>query len=618
LQAFPLERLGGMEADLAALAAKATTGATVDQKAHNTYLTQFFRLMPLLYREDGQPISADLDATGRSRLVEKIDAVTHDGLAKLYSEESVSGYDRTVKAVTGRMSKPGPIPIAQTRNAKAVETSVIKAMKLVATDGSTGNMPKRKVVMNQIPPDQAIFRACFGKDCTLRSLQFFTLIEGAKTYAVRTTDKAGAPAEGYVLVVPARVGGVTLPYVIGVAGLNLIEGDVRQMVRLVAKDWKSRDVMLPDLVAQPYLVNYPPIRAALAAPGVDAVSVDLGPKWDLLTEYGMPHVSHGKSWYDRSIVGKAKRMTITDDDRIVGAIEQSQIATTGAAPKARNVDILERAILAGQMLANETDAAAINEVLTRLELTHEHLEAVKPVVYADFTPGHGGKDKVMGAREYKKAKELLGFNLEDIAFLDYKVQAVALAKIYAEDPTVATGEEWKRAAKKVNDNLETLLEPTEREGGTRGFLVDQMNMGLHAQKLLLPPEHSKVVEEFVRLLKGPASARQEAALFALAVEGAPAWLIAKLPEIREGASPEVLRSLAGLPDGRVSPPNPRFLQMRPGPGEIEAIQAGIAQTPGLRPTKVTPLKGTPPSTSMWDRVCSVFGRVAAPKAAPGN
>jgi hypothetical protein len=283
--------------------------------------------------------------------------------------------------------------------------------------GQSGQVPKM-VFLEEISGFTAVFRACFGNDCSLKSVPFYALDEQTKVFLIRSQQAGGV--KGYVLVTQARINGQSYPYVVTVNG-SLSADQVSAAVRLVASVLDAPEMLLPDFAKAGAIVNTPAMREGMRhASSERSVQVEMNPNWKRISDFTAAHNKTGLSNYynpvnlDQAFLGSVAPVEYTTE-------LLKDVFKSGAMIRAK--PLLERAKMAVILEANLTPQS-LAKVLSTLGVDAEQLQAAKPL--ARMSEDHG-----LSVEEYHRAKQVFGFGAADIKALHPLTRVRVLAGLAA-------------------------------------------------------------------------------------------------------------------------------------------------------------------------------------------
>ncbi len=358
-------------------------------------LTKMLAMIPVAYSSSTEEYLAAERA---------ITELTHSDLANLYK-------DTYPEHLAGEIRKYFAESVINSFENQFINKKLAAALEYLK--GASGKVPKM-VLLEEISGFTGVFRACFGNDCSLRSVPFYALDEKAKVYLIRSHQGGGV--KGYVLVTEATVDGKSYPYIVTING-SMSADQVRASVSLVASVLKAPAMVLPDFEKAGAIVNTSAMREGMAHESAKrSVTVTMNPNWQRISTFTAENNKSGYSNY----YAPASLSTA-----YLGAVTPVRFATetlkdvfkSGLTIRAK--PLLERAKIAA-MLQGNLEGKILSRVIATLGVSDEQMRAAKPLLSVD-----DGLSKA----EYDIAKQVLGFGKADIQALHPLARARVLSSL---------------------------------------------------------------------------------------------------------------------------------------------------------------------------------------------
>jgi hypothetical protein len=486
LEFLKITTLKDMPTDFAALKAADNNQEDAFRKSAKNY----FQLMPFLYNDQGQALVKELNDEGRKKLTEKIRSATPAQLKGFYGDFMSEHLAEKVE-VAAKVKGLGGLT-AYFQNFRQVfierpEATVRITFKPLPK--SEAELSSRTLSLELLPPEAAIFRGCFGGDCSLGTIPFYPLIEGVKVYAIRKSKNFDAPPNGYILVVGAEVNGKKIPYVITVNGA-LSSDDVKAAVRMVKHDWGTDLVIVPDLAKNGSIVNTPEMSAGLKYSRAKRVEVILPAGWDVVDKK-----SHG--YYSRESLQNAYLVRPDQGEAAYEIKKEIVDSPYRKAPPTETLNLLNRAVLAAQASYKEGDEK-LNTVAIR-----KHLQVSDKQVAAASHLANALPSNPLRHSGFLDLQKEFDFQFADINKMDIVTAAHSLAALHKEEPKLVSEDVWKETVMKNFDNLsEAIVQAADH--------AEALRLAIRAQ-LTLPLPYRPSDEEILGKIIANLSSDSEAA-----------------------------------------------------------------------------------------------------------
>ena len=218
-----------------------------DEKVFRRKLSKLIRVAPLLFDSSGKALFKNLEEVELKHISERINAMEAGELESVYGDLFNEHLDPLVRKIAvssvdsnGKKIKPGQVVeiLESTRN-NFIAKEVKAAVRPESHSGE--EVSQRQLIAETVPGPVALFRGCYGGDCSILSVPYHPLIKGTRSYFLR--KKEGEQPVGYMFVAEVTVEGKKLPYIITVNGATLSEQDVAMAVKMVARDFGTNEVV---------------------------------------------------------------------------------------------------------------------------------------------------------------------------------------------------------------------------------------------------------------------------------------------------------------------------------------------------------------------------------------
>ena len=258
----------------------------------------------------------------------------------------------------------------------------------------------------------------------------------ARTYFIREGSDPDSTPIGYAISVLVDVGGKKVPYIITINGKELSKSDSEMVIGMVAKDYDSDEVVVPDfrkrfgetINSNWNLVNSDAPREAMMNHSGEKAKVTLPQAWKIVDEYIKEHNGEGYiNYYHRSRLNKGYIIKIPD-----GVNMKSQEIPSRYQPveDPKLLPLKERAILAAQVLSDkEGHTYSKGEITNFLSVTKAQAKSVRPLLELS-------EDRLLTIHEYRELSKHIGYGLSDILSLRPEMRASVLKRLYEEDASL--------------------------------------------------------------------------------------------------------------------------------------------------------------------------------------
>jgi hypothetical protein len=263
-------------------------------------------------------------------------------------------------------------------------------------------------------------------------------VKDTRSYFLRKGDDPDAEPSGYVFSTLVEVNGKKVPYILTVNGAALTKSDVEMAVRMVAQDWGSDQVLLPDMEKNPHLVNTTDTREGMKWGGKKATA-KFSKGWDIAQKYMDENPAKDlsgntyRNYYRSADLGEGYLVSVSGSDkRLVEPVQQSvgDVSRYGFGKPAGEEPVLERAILASQAL---TDAGISSHeqkaVLSHLGVKENEVVAARPLVEMS-------EKRPLTSAEFHEAEKTLGFDIKGVLARDVGTRALTLRALYEKEPAL--------------------------------------------------------------------------------------------------------------------------------------------------------------------------------------
>ncbi|MEI6079705.1 MAG: hypothetical protein WCQ53_03600 [bacterium] len=394
------------------------------------YVRDYLMLMPFIYSSSGKPEIILISNNTIGVLLEKISATTADELHRYYTNlikyhlEILSDLDN-------------PKLEAELNSLKNKELSDRnKVLKNAITPVSKGGtvLKRRMISLEEVPALVGLFRGNFGWDCATTEVPYYALVKGAKTYLLRKSLDYSEASVGYAFVVPTKINGKTIPYIITIAGETLTNIDVKEVTYLVGKIWNSKNVVLGDGGATSFAV-----REKVFKNTQNLTQIELPAGWETVDAFS-PNFK-----YNKKILSTGKLVELYRTPK--GEVEY--VKTTYKKP--RNIEdfsIKDRATIGVYCLDDYKSDKSI--IMMALGITSDQLDIATGIISAS-------PEDPITAPQFREAQEI-GYEFKDLLHLDLLTKVYSLLNLYRESPQITDPREWGRVFSNINMKLNSEIE----------------------------------------------------------------------------------------------------------------------------------------------------------------
>ncbi len=539
LRLFPLKKLNGFEKDIEAIVDLASNE---HDKAEilKTWISSYLKLVPFLYNGAGVPVESSLSPEYLNELRERFSSISGIDLDPRYSDLYRLHQFPALEKISDQRKFSFFKPLLNLNEKHFINKDVKAAGSLTNAKGS---IEKRVITYEEISSAITHFRADMAFDCSKLSIPYYGNVKGAKVFWIRKTRDLSRQPDGYVFVTEAELNGQTLPYIVTINGVSLSVSDVREVVYDIAKKWKTSNVILSDMVENPWVVNYPAMRDGMTWPNSKSVKVKMSKGWDIVSKYQDEHkLPNYQNFYqsERLMTAKLAEIDLHKNSQAFFELEPEHYYF-----KPRGIESLsklERSIIANDALEGVKNPLEIAEITQTLEVTDLEMKTAQPL----------SSGKPLTVEQFEALYRIFEYQLKDILELSPTLAGKTLTSLYESGRLQVEIVEWQkvfaRSYKNVLNELKTFLE---RKGPT----LSSNDRKLFVEKLLVIlriPESfiSNPVDNLQSLISSVDSYVSESAIEQMVAHLKSPESIAKLKalalkEVFQGASKEYYQALGG-------------------------------------------------------------------------
>lgn len=405
---------------------------------------RLLRLAPILYDGDGKPKQDKVVIDTVRSLVEGMDSAQLDDL---YTDTLVN---HQLPIVESNSSKYRSLNnTIQSFKNNFIAKDLNTAFTMVSSNGRAAKV--RTITLQKIPTAVSLFRGCIGGDCSMQTVNFYSLPKGTDVFWIRKgTDPSSFP-DGYVLVTEAKKGSKTIPYVVTVNGKSLGVEDTRMVLKLIAEARGSSELLVSDMTKNSHVMNTTPVRNGFRFGSGQQVEVEMTEGWN--------HVSNSKqrgsgtNYYRPSSLQNAVSVKIDNEEmnalRIVRELSGEAINTYSETARPSSMNLVERAILAVHSALGKGNTESA--VLDYLDVSQAQATLVKR--YMDLK----NPDVPMTILLYESLNENLGFRVSDLAHGSMLTRGVSIGELYRTNPLIAEADEWQEISRSSYNEIKHQL-----------------------------------------------------------------------------------------------------------------------------------------------------------------
>ncbi len=407
----------------------------LDERLYENRLKKLYRLLPFLFDADGtrrfQDGRLDRDALNK-RIQETTPSELQNGYGDLVPQHLASIIREHAKNTGQKRAWELFVPVRDNFMKREIVGRVLKPVNEEAVS------EVRSLGIERLPHALSLLRGCYGGDCSINSVPFYGLLKEARTYFIRSGGDPDSTPIGYAISVLVDVGGKKVPYIITINGKELSKSDSEMVIRMVAKDYESDEVVVPDFRKRFgettntnwNLVNSDAPREAMMNHSGEKAVVTLPTAWEIVDKYIKEHNGQGYiNYYDRSQLDEGYILKIPVDAR--SNMKSQEIPSRYQPvedPKA--LPLKERAILAAQVLSDKEGHTYLKgEVTNFLSVTEKQADSVRPLL--ELTD-----DRLLTAHEYRELSKHVGYGLPDVLNFKPEMRTSVLKRLYEEDASL--------------------------------------------------------------------------------------------------------------------------------------------------------------------------------------
>lgn len=414
-------------------------GGGIDEKGFKRKATRLFRLLPFLFDSNGKARFTDLsDATERERISKAIREHSPQTLSNAYGDLLKEHLAKQIESASEAKGMGQLKHWFETTKNDFVGKEVKRVLTPVGEGGTT--VTTRTLTAERLPNSVALFRGCYGGDCSILSVPYYPLVKDTRSYFLRKGDDPDTEPSGYVFSTLVEVGGKKVPYILTVNGATLTKSDVEMAVRMVAKDWGSDEVVLADMDKNPRLVNTTDTREGMKWGG-KKIAVKFSKGWNLAENYMNENPAKDlngntyKNYYHSSTISDGYLVNVAGaDKRLAEPIGQStgDVSRYGFGKKAGDEPLLERAVLASQASSDPgISAREQGSIRSHLNVSKPQADAAQPLVEMS-------EKRALTPAEFHTAERELGFDIKGVLARDVATRALTLRALYEAEPELLT------------------------------------------------------------------------------------------------------------------------------------------------------------------------------------
>ncbi len=416
---------------------------SVDEKAFIKKVRKLLQIVPFVFNSDGKPQFASW-MRDREGIITQIRAGTPQDLENRYGDLLKEHLEKQIDAISQEKGLGQVKIIYENLRNQFLGKDLKSALTPISRDG--GVAEERTLSVETVPAWVAIVRGCYGGDCSILSVPYYALVKGAKAHFIRKSHDLSEQPSGYGFSVPVEVNGKNAPYSLTINGVTLTQVDVEIAERLIAEDYGTSDVVLPDFKAHRNLVNTDAARTGLTMSKRKAVKVKFPPGWAIVDAYMKEHqVSGYTNYYLGSSVEDAYLSTLPPrDPRVLETSHEEASALSYREVKdLLQIPLIQRAILGVQALTDNSDGVRTADIQKILNLSETQIQAARPLIELSST-------RALSLKEYRLAQEELGLNLQSLLDLEPMARAATLRSLYLEFSPLFTEHKVRNNPKAIN------------------------------------------------------------------------------------------------------------------------------------------------------------------------
>lgn len=423
-----------------------------DEKLFTKKVRRLLQVVPFLFDSNGKAQFSRW-AVDRENVITQVRAATPQELESRYGDLLKEHLEQQIEAIaefrdpeTGRKEGLGQVKVLyESLRNQFLERDLRSALTPISRDGSVAE--ERAISLENLPAWVSPVRGCYGGDCAILSVPYYSLVKGAKTHFIRKSHDMNEQPSGYAVSVPVQVNGKTVPYILTINGVTLTKVDVEMIVRLIAEEYQSSEVVLPDFKAHPYLVNTDVARSGMTFDKRKAVNVTFPTGWATVDAYMREHqVSGYTNYYNGPDIQRGYLSTIPlKETRFLETptIEQVEAPRYQEVRDLLAIPLMQRGILGVQALSDNQKLVKIEDIMKILNLTQGQIQAARPLTELSST-------RTLSLKEYRLAEEELGLNLQNLLELETSARAASLRALYREEPKLFTEHKVRTNPKAIN------------------------------------------------------------------------------------------------------------------------------------------------------------------------
>lgn len=427
---------------------KRSTDGAFDKKVFTKKVKKLLQLVPLLFDSNGKALFNHFEVE-REQIAARVRNLTAAELENVYGDLLKEHLSKLIEEIAEEKGLGQVQIIFENMRNQFLEREVRAALTPISSTG--GVAEERTLSLESLPAWASIVRGCFGGDCSILSVPYYSLVKGTKVYFIRKGNDLSERPSGYAVSVPVVVDGKTVPYILTINGVTLTKVDVEMTVRMIADEYQSEDVVLPDFKAHPYLVNSDASRQGMAQEKRKAVSVKFPAGWATVDAYMKDHqVSGYTNYYLGSSVERAYLSRLPEKE---SRYLEAPTAEQGEAPPYQPVEdllqipLMQRAVLGAQALNDGQKTVKMVDVVSVLNLKEAQIQAARPLLELS-------SQRPLSLKEYRLAQEELGLTLQNLLELESSARAATLKSLYREEPRLFSEHKVRSSPKAINALIE--------------------------------------------------------------------------------------------------------------------------------------------------------------------
>lgn len=422
-----------------------------DEKIFTRKVRRLLQVLPLIFDADGKSLFSRWEAD-RPNIITRIRGLKPTDLESHYGDLLKEHLSALIEEIAEEKGLGQVRVLFESMRNQFLERDLRSALTPISRDGSA--VEERTLSTESLPAWVSLVRGCYGGDCSILSVPYYSLVKGAKVHFIRKGNDLSEQPVGYAFSVPVMVDGKIVPYILTVNGVTLTKVDVEMAVRLIAEDFQAKEVVLPDFHIRHgsdtwdsnlALVNTDASREGMTSKPNRKVNVAFPAGWGIVDAYMRDHQASGyRNYYYGPRIQRAYLNSLTSRD---ARILESARVESDTQPRYQPVEdllqipLIQRAVVGVQALSDQQTKVA--DVLQVLNLKDAQIKAARPLIELS-------SQRTLTLKEYRLAEEELGLSLQNILELEPGARAATLRSLYNEEPKLFVEHQARSNPKATN------------------------------------------------------------------------------------------------------------------------------------------------------------------------